>query len=638
MAFNMYPNRNNLAIVGLVLIVVTFLSVNIFSNSVFRSTQVDLTEDKLFTLSDGTRQVLEAVKEQIKIRFYFSKLLGQKAPVYNTYAQRVKELLERYVEIAKGKVQLEVYNPEPFSDVEDRAMTYGLKGGRLNDAGDMGYFGVIASNSVDDEQTIAFFDPERSAFLEYDLTKMIHTLANPKKKILGVISTLPVGGAPPQPFARRQAPDWPIMTSIGEFFEIRNFVPTVKSIAKDVDVLMIIHPHDLSQDTLFAIDQFVLGGGRALVFADGLNEVEAMGQRGPFVTMPSKFDKLLNAWGLTMENGKVAGDLDAATRVSASHQTGTNTVTDYVAWLNLGPTNFNQSDIVTADMSNVRFASSAIFNQVDGATTQIQPLITTGLRSMPVGLKKVQTGPDVLGILREFKPSGKKLMLAARITGPAKSAFPDGPPTPATQAAGDAKPAESAKPLADAQNINVIVVGDADMLHQRFWARVQNVFGQQVLVPIANNANFVINALDNLSGSSALLKLRARGQSSRPFTLVAELQRSAELQFRSKEDELQKKMAEAQEKLNKLLGRERAPGEIKLSSDENKQINAFRRELVSVRRELRGVQHDLRKDIDALDALLKFLNIAAIPLLLAVATILYAIVRRGRRTRQQMLH
>ena len=237
MSFNIYTNRNRLAVVGLDLIVVTFLSVNIFSNSVFRSTQVDLTEDKLFTLSDGTRQVLETVKEPIKIRFYFSKLLGQKAPAYNTYAQRVKELLERYVELAHGKIQLEVYNPEPFSDVEDRAMTFGLKGGRLNDAGDMGYFGVVASNSIDDEQTIPFFDPERSAFLEYDLTKMIHTLANPKKKVLGVISTLPVGGAPPEPFARRQAPDWPIMSSIGEFFEIRNFVPTVKSIAKDVDVL-----------------------------------------------------------------------------------------------------------------------------------------------------------------------------------------------------------------------------------------------------------------------------------------------------------------------------------------------------------------------------------------------------------------
>lgn len=630
--------RAKLAVGGLILVVVAFLAVNIFSNTVFKSAQADLTEDDLYTLSDGTKTVLAAIKEPIKVRFYFSKALGQRSAAYQAYAQRLREIIERYVDLSKGMIKLEILNPEPFSDIEDQAVGWGLQGGRLNDAGEMGYFGIVATNSIDDEQIIPFFDPNREAFLEYDLTKMIYTLANPQKKALGLISTLPVGGWTPEPFSTRREREWPIIGRIKEFFEIRRLESTVKQIPDDIGVLMIVHPRNLKDDTLYAIDQFVLKGGKVLLFNDGLNEVEALmqPQQGFFITAPSDFDKLLNAWGVSVVKDRVAGDLDSAQRVGTQHQTGNQTVADYVAWLNLRGNNFDPSDVVSADLEGVTMASAAVFQKREGATTEVHPLITTGPRSMEIDIKKVRSGPDVLGMLREFKPSGQPLTLAARITGNAKTAFPDGPP-PIEAADPSAPPADDRPPQVkeSKDGINVIVVGDADMLHERFWARAQDVFGQQILVPFANNANFVINALDNLQGSNALIKLRARGQSARPFVLVEGLRHEAELQFRAKEQELQNKMTEVQGKLNDLVGRERSPGEIKLSSEENQQINDFRRQLVSIRRELRDVQHDLRKDIDRLDAWLKFLNIAAIPLLLAGITVAFAVVRRSRRARHQ---
>jgi ABC-type uncharacterized transport system involved in gliding motility auxiliary subunit len=651
MSFLQSISRTKLAIAGLILVVVAFFAVNIFSNTMFKSAQADLTQDDLYTLSDGTRTVLAGIKEPITVRLYFSKALGDKSSLYATYSRRVREILERYVDISKGMVKLQVLNPEPFSDIEDQAMTWGLQGGRLDDSGTMGYFGVVGTNTTDEEQVLPFLDANREAFLEYDLTKMIYTLANPEKKKIGLISGLPLGGWTPEPFSQRRERAWPITSKIGEFFEFERMEPTVKTIPANIGVLMIVHPKDLKDDTLYAIDQFVMRGGKVLLFADGLNEIEALLQQGMYLTRASGFDKLLNAWGVTMVKDRVAGDLDAAQRVSTQHQTGNQSAADYVAWLRLGPNNFNPADVVSADLEGVNMASSAIFEKVPGATTELHPLITTGPRSMQLELRKVQSGPDVLGLLREFKPSGEKMVLAARITGNAKTAFPDGPPpleavVDPTQPppAADAPKAEPPKDERPAQikettdGLNVIVVGDADMLHERFWARVQDVFGQQVLVPFANNANFVINALDNLNGSNALIKLRARGQSSRPFTMVEDIRRTAELQFRSKEQELQNKMTEVQGKLNELVGKDRAPGEIKLTSEEDSQINEYRRELVSIRREIRDVQQDLRKDIDRLDAVLKFVNIALIPLLLAGVTLAYALVRRARRVRQQTLH
>lgn len=629
-------DRSRLAAVGLALSVVLFFAVNIFSNAAFQALRLDLTEGKLFTLSEGTRNVLATIEEPIRLRLYYSKLLGERSPRHATYFERVRELADRYSEISGGKVILEVLNPEPFSDEEDSAIGFGLQGIPLNNTGDLGYFGLAGTNSTDDKAVIPFFTTERESFLEYDLTKVVFTLANPERKVVGVMSRLPIeGGAMRPPF--NQTPAWAVMDQIREFFEVRSLPTELREIPEDIDILMLVHPKGLNDFTLYAIDQFVLGGGRALVFVDANAEVDVPAD-GRMTSLPrSEFNKILETWGVRLAPGKVAGDLDAARRVNVKVG-GKMNVVDYVVWMSLNRKNFDTKDAVTGDISLINVASPGILEKTEDATTQVLPIISTGPRSMAIEAEKVMIRPDVVGLFRDFKSGGKPLTLAARIKGPVKSAFPDGPPrdkdTDKDRDKNAPPPAAAKKHLAQsAKPVNLIVVADVDMLHDRFWVDIRQLMGRQLLVPHANNADFVINSLDNLGGSDALIGLRGRTAASRPFHLVQEIRQDAERQFREKELSLQTKLEDVEGKLENLVRRRGTDAEQVLTSEDKAAIDEFRNEMVRVRKELRGVQRALRKDIDRLDGLLKFINIAAIPLLLGFATILAAIVRTRRRAR-----
>ncbi len=624
-------DRSRLAAVGLALSVVLFFAVNIFSYATFQALRLDMTEGKLFTLSEGTWNVLATIDEPIRLRLYYSKLLGERSPRHATYFERVRELADRYNEISGGKVILEVLNPEPFSDEEDGAIGFGLQGIPLNNTGDLGYFGLAGTNSTDDKAVIPFFTTERESFLEYDLTKVVFTLANPERKVVGVMSRLPIeGGAMRPPFT--QTPAWAVMDQIREFFEVRSLPNELREIPEDIDILMLVHPKGLNDFTLYAIDQFVLGGGRALVFVDANAEVDVPPD-GRMTSLPrSEFNKILETWGLRLASGKVAGDLDAARRVNVKVG-GKMNVVDYVVWMSLNRKNFDTKDAVTGDISLINVASPGVLEKTKDATTQVLPIISTGPRSMAIEAEKVMIRPDVVGLFRDFKSGGKPLTLAARIKGPVKSAFPDGPPRDKDRDK-DAPPAAAKKHLAQsAKPVNLIVVADVDMLHDRFWVDIRQLMGRRLFVPNANNADFVVNSLDNLGGSDALIGLRGRAESSRPFHLVQEIRQDAERQFREKERSLQTKLEDVEGKLENLVRRRGADSEQVLTPGDKAAIDKFRNEMVQVRRELRGVQRALRKDIDRLDGLLKFINIAAIPLLLGFAIILAAIVRTRRRAR-----
>ncbi len=623
-------DRSRLAVTGLALSVVLFFAVNIFSNAAFQALRLDLTEGKLFTLSEGTRNVLATIDEPIRLRLYYSKLLGERSPRHATYFERVRELADRYSEISGGKVILEVLNPEPFSDEEDSAIAFGLQGIPLNNTGDLGYFGLAGTNSTDDKAVIPFFTTERESFLEYDLTKVVFTLANPERKLVGVMSRLPIeGGAMRPPFT--QTPAWAVMAQIREFFEVRSLPNELREIPQDIDILMLVHPKGMNDFTLYAIDQFVLGGGRALVFVDANAEVDVPPD-GRMTSLPrSEFNKILETWGVRLASDKVAGDLDAARRVNV-RVGGKMNVVDYVVWMSLSRKNFDAKDAVTGDISLINVATAGVLEKIKDATTQVLPIISTGPRSMAIETEKVMIRPDVVALFRDFKSGGKPLTLAARIKGPVKSAFPDGPPQDKDRDKNAPPPAAAKKHLAQsAKPVNLIVVADVDMLHDRFWVDIRQLMGQQLLVPNANNADFVVNSLDNLGGSDALIGLRGRAASSRPFHLVQEIRQDAERQFREKELSLQTKLQDVEGKLENLVRRRGTDSEQVLSPGDKAAIDKFRNEMVQVRKELRGVQRALRKDIDQLDAWLKFLNIAAIPLLLAIGTIILTVVGRVRR-------
>jgi len=332
--------------------------------------------------------------------------------------------------------------------------------------------------------------------------------------------------------------------------------------------------------------------------------------------------------------GKVAADLDAARRVNVRQGAQTK-VADYVAWLSLTTQNFAAGDIVTGDMSLLNVASAGILEPVSQPSIQMTPLVTSGTQSMQIEASKIRNGADVIALFRDFKAEDKALIIAARVTGAASSAFPDGPPRDKA-ALGPRATTSATTPTGThleqtSQPFTAIVVADVDMLHQRFWVEINDSMGQRVMVPNANNGDFVINALDYLSGSDALTGLRARGKSTRPFELVQEIRRDAEQRFSEKEQELRQKLVDAQNRLNEQMSREADQANTILRAEQKSALEQSRTEIVSIRTELRDVQHALRKDIENLESWMKFFNIAAVPLLLGLATLVVTIISRVRR-------
>ena len=651
-------DRTTLSLVGLALAVALFFALNIFADAAFKGISLDLTEGGLYTLSSGTRELLAHLKEPVTLRFYFSQRLADSVPSYGNYAARVRELLERYASLSDNKIRLEFYNPEPFSDAEDRAVAFGLQGVPLGGAGDQVYFGLAGTNSTDDEEIIPFFQVDRERFLEYDVTKLVAGLANPKKKVIGLVSSLPMGGSFGNPMmGQGSVQPWVIMTEMRQQFTVRELGENPDKIDKDIDVLMIVHPKALSAKAQFAVDQYVLGGGHALVFVDPNAESDT-GPSPMMMTGASSSDlkRLFAAWGLELVPDKVAGDRELATRVQAPVSGRTQTI-DYIAWLSLGEDNLNRDDVVTADLSNLLMATPGILEKKKGASTTFAPLVWTDADATEIAADKLRLFPDFLALLADYKPVGHPLTLAARIQGMVKTAFPDGPPAAgkgeaktgeeggASEGAKteekkdpDKPPAEAPKPASWLKElvkpINVIVVADTDMLTDRFWVRTQEFFGQQIVEPTEGNGSFVIDALDNLAGSDALIGLRSRGLSARPFDLVQRLRAQADARYLAQAQELQNRLKDAEKKLASLEKEGEAGSHQILSAAQQQEIDKFRTETLRTRKSLREVQHALRVDIERLDEVLKFVNIALIPILIGIAAIVVALVRAARRRRR----
>jgi gliding motility-associatede transport system auxiliary component len=643
-----FASRRTVAAVALVCIALLLISVNIIAGKLF-AWRLDLTGERLYTLSRGTLSTLAQIDEPVTLRFYYSNRLADEVPSYGVYAQRVRELLDQYVAAAHGKIRLEVYNPLPFSDAEDRAVAFGLQGVPLDVAREQVYFGLAATNSTDDQQVIAFFQPERERFLEYDLTKLVHSLAFPKKTVVGLITTLPLEGDMMAMMRGRPAEPMAIMEQLQQLDTIKPLAANIDAVPPDVDVLMIVHPQNLSDKTLFAIDQFVLKGGKALVFVDPLSEFQAShpGQLNPPGSpTASNLERLFKSWGFEVPAKTVAGDRRDAQRVGVPGARGGSRPLDYVAWLNLKADNLNRTDMITADLSHVMLASSGIIEPVEGAKSTIEPLITTSPDSMKIPAEKLTGLPDVAGLLVDFKPDNKRYVLAAHVTGIAETAFPDGPPKPSEPAKPEGKEGETAsekpEPTApatewvkqSAKPINVVAVADTDMLDDRFWLQKQEFFGQRLLVPSANNGDFVANAVEVLAGGDDLVGLRSRGTSARPFEVVERIQRDAQTRYSAEEHALQAKLKDTQAKLASLTGKDQANAPATLSAEQTKAIEEFRADMVQTRRQLRDVQGALRSDISRLKSGLEFFNIAMIPIIVAGAAVVIGAVRLRRRSRR----
>lgn len=644
-----------LAASALVIAALLFAAVNVLSNAGLKNAKIDLTADHLYTLSQGSKNVIAALKEPVTLRFYFSERLSSQVPQIRAYGKRVRDLLEEYAALSHGMIRLQVIDPEPYTDQEDQAVQDGIQGVPLDaDSDEQFYFGLSGTNSTDQHQVIPFFETSREPFLEYDLTKLVYALTNPKRPVVAVLTDLPMEYGPGGIMAamRGQSQPYAIMTELQQTFDVQVLDPAAAKIPADTKVLFMADVKNVSPQTAYAIDQFVLRGGRALIMVDPFAESEVMqaAQSGqsPDPTMPhsSNLPRLFKAWGIGFDDQHFIADRKLAIEVTTSHD-GRQGVVDYVPWLALDKDQHNPDDEVTADLGTINLATAGAFTALPGATTKMTPLLTSSNQAAPVGIDQVSYAPDPVKLLTGLKPTGKTYVLAARVTGPVKTAFPDGPPksaaAPDAQAkTGQAKSGPDAKAKAPAPEtmaskgpINIIVVGDSDMLDDRFWVQSQDVMGQRVVTPIAANGDFVLDAIENLAGSSNLIGLRSRGLSQRPFTMIDHLRRRASEQFLSREQGLQKSLDDTEKKVRALQSKAKNnPGGALLTSEEAQAIEHFRQNILHTRKELRRVQLSLNQDINRLEWRIKLIDLAAMPIAVAIVALVLAAMRRRRRKRR----
>ncbi|RKK04919.1 ABC transporter [Pseudoroseomonas wenyumeiae] len=625
---------------GLAAAAVLAVSVNVLAERLLPNARLDLTEQRLYTLSEGTKQVLAGLKDPITLRLFYTRSLGSQVPVYGAYADRVREMLEEYAALSDGKVKLEYLDPEPFSETEDRALAYGIQGVPIDQSGEQVYFGLAGTNLLDDERVLPFIQPDRERFLEYDLTRLVYDLSSPKRPVMGMLSALPLNGDPRAMMMRLPGGGQPyaVANQLRQFFTVKDVASDAQVIDPDIQVLMVAQPQGLSDATLYAIDQFVMRGGKLFVLTDPHSEGQGSrpGPNGqPPSNTSSNLDRLLNAWGIETPTDKVVLDLRGAWRVRAAPTDRVQAV-DYLAWFNVTGDSLNHSDVATADLQQVTFASAGEVLKKQGAGIEMTPLLTSGPDAMLIDAKAVKENPNPSQILAGFKAGGQRHVLMARARGILDTAFPDGPPAPPEGAARPADfPAHRARSDGPA---NLVVANDSDLLEDRFWVRTQDFFGQQVATPFSDNGALISNLADTLAGGDALIGLRSRGESLRPFGVVDDIRRNAEARYRQTEQTLTQRLEATERRLREL--RQGTPGtgdrnqaqNAVITPEQRAEIDRARAEIVSTRSQLRNVQLELRRDIERLETTLRILNIALVPALLTLFAIGLALVRLRRRS------
>ena len=619
-----YLNEQARSLAAIALALVIFVSLNVWAGLQFGSLRLDLTEERIFTLTDGTRQVLAAIDEPITLRLYQSRKLLELGPFLTAHSKRVNELLDTYRRLSGGKIHIERYDPEPFSPEEDLAVGDDIQGIAVGD-GTQFYFGLAGVNSTDDHVAIGYLAPERASFLEYDLTRTVHDLANPDKPVLAILGDLPLRGTQMNQFR-----GWAVTEALGQVAAIRSLGGDVERIPENVDILLLAEPATIGEAGLYAIDQFVLRGGSMIAFLDPFSEV-ALQQRQPgapaaSVSSLTAFGPLLEAWGVAIDPDLLASDREAAVRVQTRYQN-RDVVTDYIAWMGLPQDRLAADDAITGQLQQINLRSAGVIKPLEGASTSLAPLISTGPQSMEIEAATQKSQPDPIGLLQDFEASGERLVIAARVNGPVKSAYADGPPEAVSdQTLGAEHLSESREPA------NLILVADSDILADSTWVQRRSLLGQTFDSSIANNGDFVVNAVENLAGGAALAGLRGKGLSLRRFEVLDAMTRKAEDIYRAKEEELLVRITDVQAQIQTLREEEAAEGRL-LTAKQQRAIDEFRNDLLDLRAELREVQFALGQDVERLEFRIKALNIWAMPALVALVAIFLALVRRHRAAR-----
>ncbi|MGR3913151.1 MAG: Gldg family protein [Gammaproteobacteria bacterium] len=627
---------------GLLLAAVVYAGVNALFSAIHPGVRLDVTEEGLYTLSDGTFDTLAKIDQPLQLHFFASERLGRTAPFYASYGRRIRDLLVEIAAASNGKAVLHEHNPEPFSDDEDMAVAFGIQGIPIDQSGELAYFGLAGRNSTGDTENIPFFQAAREHLLEYDLVRMIHDLSNIDPAVVGVMSSLPLMGdmnAQAQGEAPAPAP-WVIAKRLRKNFKIVTLSESIDALPPEIGIMMVVHPQALSARAVYALEQFLFRGGKAMLFIDPKAEASP-GEDG--ISASTGLQPLFERWGIEIPEGRLLGDRSLAMRVNAG-PAARPVLTDYLVWLTIPGGNMAQDDPVTSRLPSLNLASAGYILRAEDSPLRLEPLIFSGIDSSPIAVEDAGgLNPDVFGILDRFKPDNNTYVIAARLSGEVATAFPDGPP-PRAIARTEEELAQNPEPvhlMKSVGPINVIVTADADLLEDRFWVRKQRFFGREIEDAIAGNADFVINALGNLAGGDGLITLRSRGVSQRPFEKVTELQQQAERRLQDRERELQRKHQQMQSKIAKLEGArtttDAATGaitlEASLSEEQLLELEALKRDMLSIRGQLRDVRRSLREDVERLETWLQFVNIGLIPIIISGIAGVFGFVRMARSRR-----
>jgi ABC-type uncharacterized transport system involved in gliding motility auxiliary subunit len=636
--FGLPLRRRTVLLSGLLALIVAYCGIALITSRWLSPERFDLTQDRLYTLSPGTRQIVDGVNRPLWLTLYFSQHATKDLPTLRSYEQRVAEMLQEIVARSHGRIHLQIADPVPYSDDEASAEGNGLTAVNGGSNGERIFFGLVGTTRpptseaaqdsladfpqqarekrIDRTLAIPFFDQNREAFLEYDVAKLLYQLSEPEKPHIGVITALPVMGDPAQ-----GTQPWAVMRQLQQLFDVEMIdTSRLKHIDKKVQVLLLIHPKNLSVETQYAIDQYVLGGGHLVVFVDPFSESDP----APLIddatsatnNHSSNLPRLFADWGVAFNQDQVVLDRARALQIELA---GVNLA--HPAMLGLGASELNRDDAITASLQRVNVSTSGHFDLLPNATARLIPLMQSSSDAEVVPTQRViEASSNPSSLLDNYQPQDQNYVIAARLRGTFASAFPEFVKRPGHLST-------------SASNAEVILLADTDLLTDRLWVETQSFLGQPMLSAFANNGDFISNMVDNLTGSSALLSIRGRSTSLRPFTRVQALRRAADRKFLQKEKELQSELADTKRRLEELQPA-KGTGDTSTSAEQKQEIEQFLQRQLAISKELRDVQHQLNAEIDALGTRLKVINIVMLPALITLVGLMYG-WKRTRRNRRQ---